>query len=209
MAAEQDGVLLIQFARAPLPGRVKTRMMPQLSAVEACDLHRELVLWTCRQLVDCGLGDVELSVAGATSGSLFEACMELGAARLTAQSGCDLGQRMYRALSEGLVSYDRVILVGSDCPGIDAAYLGQALCALDHAPVVLGPATDGGYVLIGARKIHAQVFEGIPWGTAQVFARSMEALGAVGLDCEVLPELADIDRPQDLPVWESLRDKDS
>lgn len=205
MAVDAGEVLLIQFARAPLPGRVKTRMMPHLSATDACNLHCELVLWTCRRLLDSGLGKVELSVAGGAAYPLFERCREMGVARIREQSGRDLGQRMYRALLAGLVDHDRVILVGSDCPGIDEAYLGRALLSLEHAPVVLGPATDGGYVLIGASRIHEQVFEDIPWGTDQVFARSIAALDAAGLDWEALPELADIDRPRDLSIWESLR----
>ncbi len=204
MAGEASEVLLIQFARAPVPGSVKTRMMPRLSATDACNLHCELVLWTCRRLLDSGLGAVELSVAGGAAYPLFDRCREMGVARVSEQSGSDLGQRMYRALRGGLVDHKRVILVGSDCPGIDEVYLGQALLSLEHAPVVLGPATDGGYVLIGASRIHEQVFEGIPWGTDQVFARSIAALDAAGLDWQALPELADIDRPQDLAIWESL-----
>lgn len=205
MAADGGGVLLIQFARAPVPGQVKTRMLPRLSAAGACQLHCELVLWTCRRLLDSGLGDVHLSVAGGSDYPLFERCRDMGVAHVSEQSGSDLGQRMYRALSGALDDHSRVLLVGSDCPALDEAYLAQALDCLDRVPVVLGPATDGGYVLIGASRIQQQVFEGIPWGSGQVFARTIAALDAVGLDWEALPELADIDRPQDIAIWESLK----
>ena len=162
MGADTGSVLLIQFARAPLEGQVKTRMMPHLLASEACQLHCDLTLWTCRQLMDSGLGAVELSVAGTIQHPLFEECQAMGLTRLSQQSGSDLGQRMYNALAQGLAHYDNVILVGSDCPAIDAAYLAQAIAALQSAPVVVGPAADGGYVLIGARAISAAVFQGIP-----------------------------------------------
>ena len=121
-------MLLLQFARAPAVGRVKTRMMPQLTAQQACDLHCELVLWTTRQLVGCGLGDVELWCTGARS-SAVQQCQELGVTAVSQQAGADLGERMYRALRAGLARYDKVILVGSDCPGLDEAYLRRAVRA--------------------------------------------------------------------------------
>jgi rSAM/selenodomain-associated transferase 1 len=198
-------VLLIQFAREPQEGRVKTRMMPHLSARQACALHCELVLWTSRQLVEADLGDVELAVAGDTTHPLFERCRALGISRYAAQCGADLGERMYTAMRGGLQQYSRVILVGSDCPGIDRTYLVRALRALDSVPVVLGPATDGGYVLIGARQIREALFQGIPWGTGEVYRATTVKLRQLRLDWGELPALADIDRPEDLPLWEAAR----
>lgn len=197
--------MLIQFARAPLAGQVKTRMIPHLSAAGACALHSELTLWTCRQLLGSGLGKVELSVAGDTQHALFAQCRSLGVSRILRQKGADLGQRMYNAMRCGLARYNRVILVGSDCPAIDADYLRQAVLALDTAPVVLGPAADGGYVLIGARTITQEIFADIPWGSDQVYAKTVAALARVGLGCRELPCQTDIDRPEDLPVWELLQ----
>ena len=146
-----SAVLLIQFAKAPQAGRVKTRMMPVLSAQQACALHAELTLWTCRQLLASGQGDVELAVAGDEEHPLFKQCQALGDVSVSQQCGTDLGERMYHAISAGLRRYSAVILVGSDCPAIDPAYLASAVTALQSAPVVVGPAVDGGYVLIGAR----------------------------------------------------------
>lgn len=205
MGANASPVLLIQFAKAPREGGVKTRMMPHLSARQACDLHCELVLWTSRQLVGSGLGDVELSVAGDLANALFDQCRALGVSRFSQQHGADLGQRMYRAIHDGLQSYTGVILVGSDCPGIDRAYLEQAVLALDTAPVVLGPAIDGGYVLVGATQIHRELFQDIAWGGGQVYADTTAKLGELGLEWVALPALADVDRPPDLAVWEAIR----
>jgi len=198
-------LLLLQFSRSPERGRVKTRMIPHLSPAEACDLHCDLTLWTCRRLLEAALGDVEMAVAGDAAHPLFDRCRDLGVKRVSAQRGSDLGERMYNAIREGLASHDGVILVGSDCPGIDAAYLGRAAAALQGSDMVLGPATDGGYVLIGARTITAAIFRGIPWGTGEVFARTRDTLQRLGFNWTELPPLTDIDRPQDLPLWEALR----
>lgn len=204
MDADSD-TLLIQFARAPVAGQVKTRMIPRLSASEACELHCELVLWTCRTLLNCGLGRVQLAVAGDSSAALFLRCQELGPLQLTQQRGEDLGERMFHAIDDALCCHSRVLLLGSDCPAIDRSYLQQARAALDAAPVVLGPATDGGYVLIGAREVRRDLFEGIAWGSERVFAQTVAAIERAGLTWYQLPVMADIDRPEDLAGWRQLR----
>jgi rSAM/selenodomain-associated transferase 1 len=180
-------------------------MMPHLSAAGARDLHCELVRWTCRRLLGSGLGEVEVHVAGEVDQPLFAECRSLGAANIVQQRGAGLGERMYNAILGGLERYRSVILVGSDCPGINAAYLRRAAFALNEAPLVLGPATDGGYVMIGARAIEPDIFHDIPWGTDRVYARTRAALSRKGSVWAELPALTDIDRPGDLPVWEALK----
>ncbi|HEY6131598.1 MAG TPA: TIGR04282 family arsenosugar biosynthesis glycosyltransferase [Halioglobus sp.] len=198
--------LLIQFARAPQVGHVKTRMLTHLSASRACDVHCELTLWTCRQLLDSKLGNVELSVTGDTQHALFRQCRAMGVKGVEQQRGADLGERMYNALQRGLTQYASVILVSSDCPGIDPAYLRQAVVALQSAPIVLGPATDSGYVLIGAaRAITSDIFADIPWGSDKVYETTVTALSQAGLEWAELPGLTDIDRPEDLAVWEAVK----
>lgn len=198
-------VLLLQFAREPVEGGVKTRMMPHLSAHQACQLHCELVLWTSAQLAGSGLGDTELCVAGDPTHPLFERCSEMGIHRISRQCGRDLGERMFLALRDSLRRYGKVILVGSDCPAIDRGYLEQAVHALDSAPLVLGPAQDGGYVLIGASSINEALFDNIPWGTAQVYTATVSAMRQQGLCWSELAALADVDRPDDLVAWHRLR----
>lgn len=197
--------LFIQFARQPVAGAVKTRMMPRLTPEQALALHCELVLWTAGTLVRADLGPVELAVAGDVQHALFERCRALGVEGLVGQQGEDLGERMYNALARGLERCERVVLVGSDCPGIDRDYLVQAVAGLDRADVVLGPATDGGYVLIGVRAVCRELFEGIPWGTSAVFSETVRRLGQLHWPWVTLPPLADIDRPEDLVLWESAR----
>jgi uncharacterized protein len=205
MDVNSDSLLLIQFSRAPQEGRVKTRMLPYLSAAQACALHCELTLWTCRQLLDSGLGEVELSVTGDVQNALFSCCLAMGVTRVSQQSGADLGQRMYHAIQRGLEQHASVILVGSDCPGIDSSYLRQAVDALRTASVVVGPATDGGYVLLGARAITEDIFRDMPWGSDQVYVKTGLALQRAGINWVELPGLTDIDRPEDLAVWQALQ----
>ncbi|MBN7797958.1 TIGR04282 family arsenosugar biosynthesis glycosyltransferase [Parahaliea mediterranea] len=205
MPVEAGDTLLLQFARAPRAGAVKTRMQPYLSADQACALHEELLRWTCRQLLAARLGPVELWVAGDGNHPALAHCLATGALGPRRQRGGDLGERMYQALVDGLARYRRVLLVGSDCPGLDAAYLEQAREALEHCDVVLGPAEDGGYVLIGARRVTPACFQGVAWGTEAVYAQSVARLDREGLTWRALAPRRDVDRPRDLPYWEACR----
>jgi len=205
LPGSKKDLLFIQFAKEPRPGEVKTRMQPTLNAAQACALHCELLLWTCRHLCEAGLADVELWIAGADDYPVFEQCKSLGVTELRSQRGADLGERMYHALEDGLARYRKVILVGSDCPALNRDYLSDAEAALDNCPVVLGPAEDGGYVLIGASHIRGALFEGIRWGGATVFAETVERMTALGMSWSQLQSLADIDRPGDLPHWFELK----
>lgn len=198
-------VLLLQFAREPVPGRVKTRLLPTLSPEQACELHCELVMWTARQLLDARLGQVQVCVAGDPAASLFAQCTAAGVASVSRQQGADLGERMFNALECGLQNHSRVILVGSDCPAITPAYLGLAVDALAHADVVIGPAEDGGFVLIGVTAVQPAMFSSVQWGTSEVYRVTRENLQRLQLRCAELPTLADIDRPEDLMLWERAR----
>ena len=179
-------------------------MQPLLSAQQACALHSELLLWTCQTLCEARLADVELWACGNCSHPAFSHCEVLGACATHAQQGSNLGERMYHAIEHGLARYKKVILVGSDCPQIDAQYLELALEALNSKPLVLGPATDGGYVLIGATRIQPTLFEGVSWGTERVFTETVERMRAQGEAWHELQPLSDIDRPEDLVLWGQL-----
>lgn len=207
MPADNVDTLFIQFARSPVRGEVKTRMIPHLSASQAMSLHCELVRWTACKLVSANLGTVQLAVAGDCCHSLFDECRAMGVAEVIPQVGDGLGERMYRALQHGLESYASVVLVGSDCPGLDAGYLARAVSALGRARVVLGPAVDGGYVLIGATEISADVFTNIDWGSASVYRQTVARLEDQDITWSALAEKRDIDRPEDLPHWEAMRQR--
>ena len=199
--AERSETLLIQFARSPVVGGVKTRLVSELGEDGACALHIELVRHTCAQLVDAAVGPVEIWVAGDRQHPLFADCLDLGAWGLREQCGSDLGARMHGALTDGLERFDRVLLVGSDCPGLDKHYLASAGAALDRVPVVFGPALDGGYVLVGARAVTEELFRGIAWGESSVLAETLERAQSLGWPVATLATRADIDRPEDLQRW--------
>ena len=199
MATEERSatLMLIQFARAPVPGRVKTRLIPALGAGAAAELHERLLLHICRQLLACELGPVQMWVTGAMKHPVLAQCEYLGAA-LRRQRGNDLGERMLCAFEEGLAQHECVILVGSDVPGLNPEYLQEAAEALRQVDAVIGPAYDGGYVLIGLRRCSAQLFSGIEWGSAEVLAQTQRRLEQLGWSWKTLGPLPDIDRPDDL-----------
>ena len=207
MSSKVDTTLLVQFAKSPVRGQVKSRMIPHLTADEALALHCDLVRWTTRNLVNAQLGPVHVAVAGDTSHSLFETCRALGAAGVTQQSGNGLGERMYRALRAGLARFDAVVLVGSDCPGLDRAYLAEAVASLARVKVVLGPAVDGGYVLIGATEITPEIFREVNWGSSSVFQQTTGRLSEMGIKWAELSMQRDVDQPEDLPHWEAIRER--
>ena len=184
------------MARSPEPGAVKTRMLPALSAEGAARLHSAMVMYICRRLM--GFGPTQLWVSGDQRSPLFHQCIELGALGPFRQRGADLGERMAHIANLALRQHDKVILVGSDAPGIDRGYLEQARRALDSVDVVFGPAVDGGYVLLGLKRVVPGLFVEIPWGTGQVLERSLQALSESGNDWILLEPLPDIDRPEDL-----------
>ncbi|MBU0498606.1 MAG: TIGR04283 family arsenosugar biosynthesis glycosyltransferase [Gammaproteobacteria bacterium] len=195
---------LLVFAKAPEPGRVKTRLIPALGGEGAARLHHRLLERTLAEAT--GLPDVETELWSPDPG--HPVIVELAAAQgagVREQRGRDLGERMGHALARGLAGASRAVLIGSDCPNMDRAYLMQAFAALEEAPVVLGPALDGGYVLIGLREACPPgLFRDIPWGSAQVLEISRARLRESGLAWIELPPQRDLDRPEDLHYFPFL-----
>jgi rSAM/selenodomain-associated transferase 1 len=194
----EPGSLLIQFARAPHPGRAKTRLRPVLDPIAAARFSAALTLHTCRVLCASRLAPVEVWTDDIADLPLWEQCREAGASALRQQRGDDLGARMHHALADALTRRRQVVLVGSDCPALDPGYLARALAALERSEVVLGPAQDGGYVLIGVRRLHVSLFNGVAWGSDRVLRQTNQRLAQLGWVSQELPVLRDVDRPADL-----------
>lgn len=189
-------VAVLVFARAPVPGGVKRRLVPRLGAWRAGRLHLSLLRQTLRTAAAAGCGPVELHL---TRGHALFRKYEL-------QKGRDLGERMHRALERALRRHRAAILIGSDCPGLRPADLRRAARLLaGSCEVVLGPAEDGGYVLIGARRVSPCLFEGIEWGTPDVYAATAQRLDALRYRWRALRPLWDVDRPDDLGRLRALR----
>lgn len=193
----RDRGRIIVFAKAPVPGEVKTRMIPALGAENAALLHTALVERALETAAKTG-ADVELCCAPDARHSFFEACAEDFGVVLTGQGEGDLGARMLRALNRALAAHSRPILIGADCPAFTADHLSRALRALDDTDVVLTPADDGGYVLVGACRTDDRMFAGIDWGGHRVLTQQRAALAGVGLAWREMETLWDVDRPADL-----------
>ncbi len=193
-----DAAVVI-FAKAPVAGQVKTRLIPRLGVDAAAALHARLVERTLRMACAAALAEVGLWCTPDCHHAFFQRLGQQFRVHLHAQTGEGLGQRMHQAFSDALQRKARVILIGTDCPALDHTYLHQAFAALhDKDDVVLGPAEDGGYVLIGLRRPVAGLFNEMTWGTDAVLAQTLERARALGLKTHLLPVLWDVDRPEDV-----------
>jgi uncharacterized protein len=196
-SAAEAACPVMVFAKAP--GEAKTRLIPALGAAGAAALHRRLVLHCLRAAGDSRLGPVELWCAPDTSDPFFRECERRFGVSLRGQGEGDLGARMQRAFESALAHAARAILVGSDIPALSAQYLRDAERALAGGDdVVIGPAEDGGYVLVGLSRCDPELFRGIPWGGPKVLPETRRRIAALGWRLHELPALWDVDRPEDL-----------
>jgi len=198
---ECSPALLMQFAKWPQPGRVKTRLIPALGIEGALQAHITLSLAVLDNLCATGYDvsfwwDRALEQPPEEAGPLLA---NIEAARLPQrfQHGQDLGERMARALAEGMAAYAKAVVIGSDCPSVDPGYVRSAVAALDHHDIVLGPSNDGGYVLIGARKLAPEALTGIDWGTPAVLEQTLQRMASAGLSVHLLEPRWDVDEPED------------
>lgn len=187
------------FAKAPAPGAVKTRLVPALGPGGAARLHERLVRRTLSTVVEAGLGGTQLWCSPSPAYPLFEDLAQTYRLRLFTQRGADLGERMAHALDSALVREKAALLVGTDCLDLMAGDLRQAARALSSGcDAVLGPAADGGYVLVGLRSPLPELFHAMPWGTDEVLERSRQVLRRLGRRWHELDVRHDLDRPEDL-----------
>lgn len=188
-------VRIIVFAKAPVPGEAKTRLIPVLGAAGAARLHERLVERTLETARAAGVGPVELCCAPDAAHPFLAAVAARFGVALTEQGSGDLGDRMQRALAARLPA----VLIGSDCPALTPEYLREAKAALAAGyDAVLGPAEDGGYVLVATRRSHPDAFAHIRWGGPHVMAEQRERFRAIGWRWTELATLWDVDRPEDV-----------
>lgn len=190
---------LLVFAKAPVAGQAKTRLIPALGAAGAAELHRRLVRHTLENAVAAGVGPVTLCCAPDDKHPFFAECVHEYGIVLKVQQGADLGQRMAHTLACGLETSRHVLLIGTDCPLLGPDTLRHAAQRLRaHGSVVFIPAEDGGYALVGISDRVPDMFEGIAWGSNSVMAHTRSHLRARSLAWQELPTMADIDTPRDL-----------
>lgn len=194
---------LIVMARYPTPGAVKTRLIHALGCVGAALLQHDMtrhLLEVATAAASSGDLTVELRTTGATVAKMRQLHGEPIACR--DQGDGDLGDRVQRAVAAAFErGARRVLVVGTDCPGITAELLLRAAAALADADVVLGPAADGGYYLLGLRQPAPELLNGMPWGTGNLLAATLAAARQQRLQVVQLPVLSDVDRPGDLSAW--------
>jgi len=194
-----DSVLLV-FCKAPLAGQVKTRLQPALSAEQAVAAHIDLSKMTLERAVTEALCPVLLYCAPDSEHPFFQQCAAEYPLSLKQQRGSDLGERMHNAFAEALADYRQVVLIGCDCPSLTVDDLRQALTALQNGnEVVIGPASDGGYVLIGLNALQPDLFKNMAWGTNQVLAETRLRIGKTHRHLHELIEQWDVDTIAD---WE-------
>jgi hypothetical protein len=194
---------LIIFTRYPEPGKTKTRLIPLLGAEGAATLQRQMTehkLAEVNQLQAFYPLSVQVHFVGGNE-QLMQEWLGLNWV-YRRQSEGDIGDRMASAFQASFAAgMTAVVLIGSDCPELNAPLMVEAFQLLRQHDLVLGPALDGGYYLIGLRRLIPELFTGIPWSTAEVLQQTITIAKRLGLAVAKLPLLSDVDRPEDLSVW--------
>lgn len=190
----QDEALIV-FLKAPRPGAVKTRLAEALGLEAACAAYRHLVQTLLRRLAV--LPNVELCFTPDDAAAEIKPWTQPTWSRVPQGDG-DLGRRLQRASTRAFTSgMQRIVIIGSDCPEVSATDIEAAWSALRTHDVVLGPATDGGYWLIGLRAAQPDLFTDISWSTNAVLRETLDRARAHGLSVHLLRELSDVDTPAD------------
>jgi len=203
MSPKESDECVTVFTRYPEPGTTKTRLIPALGEHGAAELQRRMtrrILGRAQELAHSRAVSLEVRFEGGDA-ERMRACFG-GALTYCPQGEGDLGQRMLRAFEERFrAGARRMVIVGSDCPEVTAELPGRALDALKGNSVVLGPATDGGYYLVGLSCRAPELFEGVSWGTSGVLDHTLKIAEKSGLSVALLEVLGDVDRPEDMNRW--------
>ena len=192
-------------------GTTKTRLIPHLGAEQAANLQRQMTEYMVDMTHSLRHSDRCAMAVYFTDSSRSQMQAWLGQPlTYRPQQGRDLGQRLHHAFSQNFdAGFERVVVIGSDCPAITPDHLEQAFYQLGSHDLVLGPALDGGYYLVGLSRrcvqCCAELFQGITWGSNQVFAQTVAIAHRLNLAWTALEPLCDIDRPEDLAAFFPLK----
>ncbi len=189
---------ILIFAKAPVPGRVKTRLIPALGAEGAARLARCMLAHTLAQARMAGLGPVELCASPGLDHPDWAGCSLPAGVVGSDQGEGDLGERMSRAIRRRLPGDERLLLIGTDCPALGCQHLREAAAALDGNDATLYPTADGGFQLLGLHRFQHELFLGIPWSTPAVASLILARIRSSGWSVTVGQTLHDIDLPADL-----------
>jgi hypothetical protein len=192
-----DTVILL-FAKAPVQGKVNTRLIPDIGVQAATKLQHDLIHQRLSMLKQANLCAVTLMCSPAVQHDYFVNCKQHYPISLLAQSGADLGSRMLNAIKQALQQYKYCIVIGTDAPALDEVLISQAIEYLKTgSEVVFVPAEDGGYVLAGLQKPYEFLFKDISWGSAEVMQQTRDKLKDNNITFNELATCWDIDRLED------------
>lgn len=195
---------LIVFTRFPTPGATKTRLIPTLGADGAAKVSSGMTTRTlaaCERLAALRICTLEVRTTGAEPAAFRERFG--GPYRYRDQGVGDLGRRLHAAAAEAFAGgAHKAVIIGTDCPDLEPSLIMDAFDRLDTNDIVVGPADDGGYYLIGLRQLFPKLFAGVRWGTGSVLDQTRERAASLGASIAFLPMLRDVDRPEDLPAWD-------
>ncbi|MGI1677402.1 MAG: TIGR04282 family arsenosugar biosynthesis glycosyltransferase [Cellvibrionaceae bacterium] len=227
MPSSKKTTTIILFAKSPEGDGVKTRLSPALSVEKRLELHKAMLQWSFQQAMLSKADKVIVAIDGNHNNIFFENLFDQTKNNIQPinfdfrsfnkkkysfikQHEGDLGHKMLLAVNDELkasLSDKAVILIGSDCPFITPEYIDAAMLALDESPFVVGPASDGGYVLLGMKETLPSIFIDIPWGTEEVLKKTCDVLLSEEKAYETLKMLDDIDRPEDIDLLVTYKNK--
>ncbi len=190
---------ILIFAKAPIPGLAKTRLIPALGAEGAAQLYANMLQTKVQEIGASSLCPLQCWCTPDCTHEIFQQFATQSNLSLHLQRGDDLGQRMAFAAEQALQEAEYVVLIGGDAPSLTVAHLQQAISWLESgADAVLGPAEDGGYVLLALHYMQPELFTAMPWGADQVLSITRQRLKQFERHWRELPMLWDVDRPEDL-----------
>jgi rSAM/selenodomain-associated transferase 1 len=190
----------VVLTKAPFPGLVKTRLIAELGEQGACDVYEQLLERLYGSLSDIASSQVALWIAGNADHKAFESWSGLATFYTQPETG-DLGERMALAVQSSLARGFIPVLIGVDVPDLDKAYLTNCLRQLQNHDLVISPAEDGGYGLLGMKQFYPELFVNKHWGTNSVFAVTKRDIDKLGIEAAYLPEVWDVDEPTDVQRW--------
>ena len=194
---------LIIFAKNPIPGKVKTRLIPHITPTEAAELYEAFVTDIICNTHKLQCEQVTIAYAPSNAEAAFHSICGQSVNYLP-QKGDNLGERMKNAFKH---SFDngstRTVIIGTDSPTLPLSYIQKAFDTLKEVPVAIGPTFDGGYYLIGLSEQNFEIFDGIDWSTSKVFGQTLTRVQAINKQLYVLPPWYDVDTPDNLEFLRS------
>jgi len=189
---------IVIFAKAPIPGQVKTRLIPELGAEGAASLAHRMLLNTYSQASSVLVAGTEICVSPDAADASWKGLLPGRVERLTSQGEGDLGERLARAAQRVIEEGERVILIGTDCPALTERRLKSACWELETHDAVIHPTFDGGYALLGLKRFDPSIFSDMEWSTPSVANRTIGKVKALGWSMHLGATLQDVDDPDDL-----------